>query len=108
MTIKPLFAWYDFWVGAFWDRKGLKLYILPLPMVGVVIQFPVKWGPTMFDVVAVSIKTGKVRLLAQNKSERNAEAVVMMAVARRGVEEEFFTEVPAGKYHDGDTYQPAQ
>lgn len=40
MTIKPLFAWYDFWVGAFWDRKLRRLYILPIPMVGVVIQFP--------------------------------------------------------------------
>lgn len=39
MTIKPLFAWYDLWVGAFWDRKQRKLYILPLPMVGVVITF---------------------------------------------------------------------
>lgn len=39
MTIRPLFAWYDFWVGAFWDRKARKLYILPVPMVGVVISF---------------------------------------------------------------------
>jgi hypothetical protein len=39
MTVKPIFAWYDLWVGAFWDRKGRKLYILPLPMVGVVIEF---------------------------------------------------------------------
>lgn len=58
----------------------------------------------MFDVIAVSIKTGKVRLMAENKSERNADAIVMMAVARRGVDEEFFTEVPAGKFKDGDTY----
>jgi hypothetical protein len=42
MTIKPLFAWYDLWVGAYWDRKGRRLYILPIPMVGVVIQFPVQ------------------------------------------------------------------
>jgi hypothetical protein len=39
MKIKPLFAWYDLWVGAFWDRKGRKLYILPVPCIGVVIQF---------------------------------------------------------------------
>jgi len=39
MTIKPIFAWYDLWVGAFWDRAKRKLYILPLPCVGVVIEF---------------------------------------------------------------------
>ena len=39
-SIAPLFAWYDLWIGAFWDRKSRKLYILPLPCVGVVIQFP--------------------------------------------------------------------
>lgn len=39
MKIKPLFAWYDLWMGAFWDRKARKLYILPLPCVGVVIEF---------------------------------------------------------------------
>lgn len=39
MTVKPIFAWYDLWVGAFWDSQKRKLYILPLPCLGVVIQF---------------------------------------------------------------------
>lgn len=40
MRVEPLFAWYDIWVGVFWDRHKRKLYILPLPCVGVVITFP--------------------------------------------------------------------
>lgn len=39
MTIKPIFAWYDLWVGAFWDGKKRRLYVLPVPCLGVVIQF---------------------------------------------------------------------
>jgi hypothetical protein len=39
MRIKPIFAWYDLWVGAFWDRQKQRLYILPLPCIGVVIDF---------------------------------------------------------------------
>jgi hypothetical protein len=39
MTIKPLFAWYDLWVGVFWDAAKRKLYVLPLPCIGIVIQF---------------------------------------------------------------------
>lgn len=38
MKISPVVAWYDFWIGAYWDRKGRRLYILPFPMIGVVIQ----------------------------------------------------------------------
>jgi len=41
-SIKPLFAWYDLWVGIFWDSRKRKLYILPLPCVGVVIEFPMR------------------------------------------------------------------
>lgn len=37
MTIKVEFLWYDFWVGAFWDRAKRKLYVCPLPCV--VISF---------------------------------------------------------------------
>jgi hypothetical protein len=39
MTVKPLFAWYDLWIGVFWDRKARKLYILPMPCIGIVIEF---------------------------------------------------------------------
>jgi len=26
------FAWYDFWIGWYFDRNGKALYICPLPM----------------------------------------------------------------------------
>ena len=39
MRVRPIFAWYDLWVGAYWDRAGRRLYVLPLPCLGVVIQF---------------------------------------------------------------------
>lgn len=38
MKIRPLFKWYDFWVGWFWDGKKRRLYILPFPCVGIVIE----------------------------------------------------------------------
>ena len=57
-----------------------------------------------YDVVAVHMNTNTVRLIAENKSERNAEAIVMMAVGRRGVDEEFFSGVPHGRYKEGDKW----
>jgi len=56
------------------------------------------------DVIEVSIKSGRVRVLATNKNEPNAEAIIDMAVIRRGVEEHFYTSAPAGRYQDGDVY----
>ena len=34
-----LFAWYDFWIGVYIDRKNYKVYILPIPMFGIVLNF---------------------------------------------------------------------
>lgn len=42
MRIRPLFAWYDCWVGMYWDRRLRRLYVLPLPCIGFVVQFEVK------------------------------------------------------------------
>lgn len=36
--VHPIFAWYDLWMGLYWDAARRRLYILPLPCVGVYIQ----------------------------------------------------------------------
>lgn len=63
----------------------------------------------LYDVVAVGIATGKVEsIFGERKTLRDAEAIVMMAVARRGVDEQFYAEVPTGKLKVGDVYAPQQ
>lgn len=39
MRIKPIFAWYDIWVGFFWDQHKKKLCFFPIPMFGIVVEF---------------------------------------------------------------------
>lgn len=59
----------------------------------------------MLDVVEVNISTRVVRILARDKSEDDAEAIIDMAVIRRGVEEHYYTFAAAGQYQDGDTWR---
>lgn len=35
--MKIRFAWYDMWIGAYWDRRNRVLYICPVPMI--LLQF---------------------------------------------------------------------
>lgn len=39
MTVRAVFAWYDFWIGAFWDRSKRRLYLFPIPCFGLVLDF---------------------------------------------------------------------
>ncbi len=32
MRVRVRFAWYDMWIGAYWDRHERVLYVCPLPM----------------------------------------------------------------------------
>lgn len=57
-----------------------------------------------YDVLAVDLATKRVSLMAPDLTEPNAEAVVQMAVMRRGVEEAFYVAEPAGLYAEGDTW----
>lgn len=45
MNITPIFAWYDIWVGVFIDRAKRRIYVFPVPMFGVVIQFGTEKAP---------------------------------------------------------------
>ena len=58
----------------------------------------------LYDVVAVNMDTNKVRIIAKDKTLPTAEAIIRMAVLRRGVEDEFYAEVPSGKFKEGDCY----
>lgn len=39
IRIKPIFAWYDLWVGFFWDKSRGYLYFFPVPMLGIILKF---------------------------------------------------------------------
>lgn len=58
----------------------------------------------LFDVIEVNSLHGDIRIMAEAKTKKNAEAIEAMAVMRRGGETNFFTTVPAGKYSEGDSY----
>lgn len=49
MTVRFIFAWYDLWVGAYYDRKSRSLYLLPVPTLGIVITFPRKRKESSWD-----------------------------------------------------------
>ena len=56
-----------------------------------------------FDVIEVGIaEPHHVRVLAVDKDKNSAEALIAMAIARRGVNRFFYSKVPAGKYKNGD------
>jgi len=38
MTIRVVFAWYDFWIGVYYDRDRRRLFVFPVPMVGMCIE----------------------------------------------------------------------
>jgi hypothetical protein len=42
VTVRPIFAWYDLWIGVFIDRAKRRLYIFPLPCLGVVVEWGVR------------------------------------------------------------------
>ena len=32
-------AWYDFWIGAYYDRKLHRVFMFPIPMVGFCVNY---------------------------------------------------------------------
>jgi len=40
MKVELIFAWYDLWIGIFYDKKKRWIYVLPIPMFGIIIKLP--------------------------------------------------------------------
>lgn len=40
MKVRPIFAWFDLWIGVFIDRPRHRVYVFPIPCFGIVIT----WG----------------------------------------------------------------
>ena len=38
MKIEFIFAWFDFWIGVFYDKKKRWIYLFLIPMCGVFIK----------------------------------------------------------------------
>lgn len=37
MKVRLIFAWYDLWIGVFIDHPKRRIYIFPLPCIGLVV-----------------------------------------------------------------------
>ena len=48
----------------------------------------------LYDVIAVNRQSKEERVLATGETRKDAEAIVKMAVMRRGLDKEFFKKVP--------------
>lgn len=40
--IKPIFRWFDLWIGLFVDQKERIIYFFPVPMIGFKIGYQYK------------------------------------------------------------------
>ena len=38
MKVRLVLAWYDLWIGAYYDRAQRRLYVFPVPCLGVVFE----------------------------------------------------------------------
>lgn len=63
----------------------------------------------LFDVVEVAFSDSKViGFMGEGKTEANADAIIKMAIMRRGTEKSFYADAPAGRYKVGDVYEGIQ
>ncbi len=58
-----IFAWYDFWVGLFWDAKKRRLYVFPVPMLGFYVQLARRHR---FDFTERECEDSDWRIVASN------------------------------------------
>lgn len=56
MKIQLIFKWFDFWLGLFWDEKKNWLYILPVPMFGIIFKFKTPFKKWMKEITEIAYR----------------------------------------------------
>lgn len=60
--------------------------------------------PLLYDVVTVNLSDHRVTVWYRDKDYDNANAIIKIAIARRGVDKQIYAMTKPGLYNDGDTY----
>jgi hypothetical protein len=89
IKIRPMFAWYDIWVGLFIDKAKSTAYFFPLPMLGLKIKWekPVVIEPVI-PITPDDIRT-KLDTYIEEISTRETDRPDAISVSS-GVGVEFF------------------
>lgn len=90
MKVKLIFAWYDFWIGFFWDRKKGILYIFPFPMFGIAILLTETKSKFEVDPIGELIESQKelIELIDRTKNELVKRQMYGEAAQLRDIEKE--------------------
>ena len=67
MRLRWVCAWYDIWVGAYWDRAKRTLYLLPAPCLGVAIEFPCSKEALVLQLLSESPDLYGLQLVEKSK-----------------------------------------
>lgn len=88
MKVNLIFAWYDLWIGLYYDRKNNWLYILPFPCCGIVIKFYKKQvAPEKNDFY---LPSGELKELYPEDEEEEMDRKIIAVLSSSQLEYEHF------------------
>jgi hypothetical protein len=87
MRIKPIFAWYDLWVGAFYDRAKRRLYIFPVPCIGFYVERTPRTALGSADKAAPSHEAKEIETLRSQLRATQEALEIMIKRSREATAE---------------------